>query len=147
MVYIAALVMIALPRKFIRKRSEATAILCVEEAGSPWRSWFIGQVSGLLKRLSFFVVCFRLEERLARRKAKLAEMKKAQAEELSKSDPDKQDVLAKLQVHAPTKARIIVFEITFLKPLQESFIWSSLEHSFLPPCNLLGFFFRTKRMK
>jgi hypothetical protein len=39
-----------------------------------------------------------LEERLAQRKAKLAEMKKSQEEELSKNDPEKQEILAKEQV-------------------------------------------------
>ncbi|CAB3980326.1 Hypothetical predicted protein [Paramuricea clavata] len=39
----------------------------------------------------------RLEERLAQRKAKLAEMKKSQEEELSRNDPDKQESLAKEQ--------------------------------------------------
>jgi hypothetical protein len=39
-----------------------------------------------------------LEERLAQRKAKLAEMKKSQEEELAKNDPEKQEILAKEQV-------------------------------------------------
>ena len=45
-----------------------------------------------------FFNCCRLEERLAQRKAKLAEMKKSQEEELSKNDPDKQESLMKEQV-------------------------------------------------
>ena len=45
----------------------------------------------------------RLEERLAQRKAKLAEMKKSQEEELSKNDPEKQENLAKEQVNVPSK--------------------------------------------
>lgn len=40
----------------------------------------------------------RLEERLAQRKAKLAEMKKTQEQELSKNDPEEQENLAKEQV-------------------------------------------------
>lgn len=45
-----------------------------------------------------FINSYRLEERLAQRKAKLAEMKKSQEEELSKNDPDKQENLMKEQV-------------------------------------------------
>lgn len=48
-----------------------------------------------------FLNCCRLEERLAQRKAKLAEMKKSQEEELSKNDPDKQESLMKEQVDKP----------------------------------------------
>ena len=48
-----------------------------------------------------FFNCCRLEERLAQRKAKLAEMKKSQEEELSKNDPDKQESLMKEQVDRP----------------------------------------------
>ena len=35
---------------------------------------------------------------MAQRKAKLAEMKKSQEEELAKNDPEKQEILAKEQV-------------------------------------------------
>jgi hypothetical protein len=55
--------------------------------------------------LEYFLNFFRLEERLAQRKAKLAEMKRSQEEELSKNDPDKQESLAKIQVGTPLEIR------------------------------------------
>ena len=54
-----------------------------------------------MQQIEYFLNFFRLEERLAQRKAKLAEMKKSQEEELSKNDPDKQESLAKVQVGTP----------------------------------------------
>lgn len=54
-----------------------------------------------MNNLIFIINSYRLEERLAQRKAKLAEMKKSQEEELSKNDPDKQENLMKEQVDKP----------------------------------------------
>ena len=69
-----------------------------------------------------FFNCCRLEERLAQRKAKLAEMKKSQEEELSKNDPDKQESLMKEQVDRPNflfyqGGGSYIFGVLFKKPV------------------------------